>query len=734
MTPLHVLVFAPFTNGACNVYRFGILARALAAHGVELRSFGTMHLAVPSHLAGSPDEAFASEDTVLDRTQLDWADVIVFRRFYTTRWTCLDCAFVGDRAEAQAHRVSVGHELSEPDRLIRPLYNALEQYPSLLRGRAIVYETDDDLFDIQPWNGTRNRVQAELDIVERMLRRADLVTVSTPVLRSRLGRFNDQVRVLRNAVDPSWYQTPADAAEVTGSPRLLYYGSPARMRDYEVCRPAVDQLVRELPEARRVWLGAHNARAGGSPAKVLAAVDETGPFLDDPQAFAAALTAARPDIGLAPLVGDAFDQAKSELHWLEYSMAGAATVATRPPRAGGPYSAIRDGVDGLLAGNRQEWLSALRRLAGSAALREDLAAGARERVLAEYSVDVRAQEWADAYRWAAEHAGRRVGGRVHGLGSLDPLAAEAQAAQSLAHRAARRELARAAPVRLDTARAGRPSCGSGAVAAQTLVSVVVPVVDEPPQAVLRAVRSALSGTHGAVEVVLSVASGWPHALAPVTAALGDVRVRALAVDDGDDVPPAPDAARAFRLGRLVARGVAAARADWIAPLAPDAAFRPDHVDVLLGIALEHELEFVYGQAEVLAGSGPAVVLGTWPPNADEVLTLATELFAATLASVAPLDAEAWRDGETSGWAFWRTLLEAGVRMAGIEHVVTTLSAIDSGDAGDDAAPAPARLCTPGAGTRTGGHADAQASGVRAAAARSGRDGAQGRRGGPRRAR
>ena len=72
----------------------------------------------------------------------------------------------------------------------------------------------------------------------------------------------------------------------------------------------------------------------------------------------------------------------------------------------GPYDAIRDGTDGLLASSRGEWLEALTRLAASSTLREELAGHARERVLAEYTVDQRADEWADAYRWAADHAGR----------------------------------------------------------------------------------------------------------------------------------------------------------------------------------------------------------------------------------------------------------------------------------------------------------------------------------------
>ena len=127
-------------------------------------------------------------------------------------------------------------------------------------------------------------------------------------------------------------------------------------------------------------------------------------------AFAAELAKAHPDIGLAPLVDEPFNRARSELHWLEYSMAGATTMASGT-MGGGPYEVIRDGVDGLLARNKGEWIEGLRRLSASPALRQELAGRARERVLAEYAAADRAAEWAAAYRWAAEHAGRGSAGR-----------------------------------------------------------------------------------------------------------------------------------------------------------------------------------------------------------------------------------------------------------------------------------------------------------------------------------
>jgi hypothetical protein len=128
-------------------------------------------------------------------------------------------------------------------------------------------------------------------------------------------------------------------------------------------------------------------------------------YVEGIQKFCETLANTHPDIGIAPLMGDDFDQAKSELHWLEYAMTGAAFIGERF-RGDGPYQMVREGVDGLLARGRGEWYDAMKKLTRSKDLREQLAGAARERVLKEYHYKDRAKEWADAFKWAAENKGK----------------------------------------------------------------------------------------------------------------------------------------------------------------------------------------------------------------------------------------------------------------------------------------------------------------------------------------
>jgi hypothetical protein len=418
-TQLNVLVYGALDAGSCDVFRVGMYRDHLNGLGITLRPWTELRVEFPAGWENRPQEALDAGAFELDRSTLDWADVIVFRRYYFTSAACLVCDTASrSEAEMAEHGRVTGHAVRGPlDRLLRPIWRRITEDPAWLGGRAVVYETDDDVLSTPAWSGHSAIAGLESGLVRSMLERADLVTVSTPPLERMAGRHNRAVRLVRNAIEPDWYPDPASvggaaggsagaaaggsargAAGAAGGPRILFYGVPARLRDYAVCRDAIDETARAVTGTHRIWLGGDDAAVG-------AVADEVHGYVRGGSAFARSLVEARPDIGVAPVTDEPFNKARSELHWLEYSMAGAATIASRL-MGGGPYDVIRDGVDGLTARNRTQWRAGLRTLAASPTLRAELAGRARERVLAEYRAADRAVEWAEAYRWAAEHAGR----------------------------------------------------------------------------------------------------------------------------------------------------------------------------------------------------------------------------------------------------------------------------------------------------------------------------------------
>jgi hypothetical protein len=664
---LRVLVYGSVDAGACDSVRLGIYRDLLEDHGVELRTWGEFNdygIHVPAEYADRLDDAVRDGVATVDLSPIEWADVVVFRRWYGTVHACDDCDFAApNEATLASHLLSAGHAPVARDRVIRSLLGSIERDPSVLRGRAFVYELDDDLLSPQPRLGFYRRIQGDLDLIERFARRADLVTVSTPVLANRMRRYNSDVRVIRNAVMPEWYAPPRDEAD----PRplsFLYYGVSGRMRDYAICRDAVDETARAAG-ARRIWLGSDDA-------EVRAAVDEAHPYDSDVRRFIRRLVRARPAIGLAPVGQDDFSRGHSELHWLEYSLAGAATVASRT-MGGGPYDVIRDGVDGLLARNKAEWREQVRRLAGSPNLRAELAGRARERVLAEYDVRKRASEWADAFRWAADHAGRGAirslaPGLAEGEARGRERALESEARANLAHR----QTARARSVEerqgLARLRGDRDVCwpDEDAFDRNPLVTVRIATYDRGALILERSIKSALAQSYGNIEVLVVGDCATPETVEAVQS-VRDPRVRFVNLPERGRYPAEPErrwmvaGSVPMNHSRSIARGA------WIAPLDDDDEITPDHVELLLNLATEYRLEFVYGLSEMELEDGSWTFVGTWPPTQGGICH-GSILYSAKLDFI-EYDEASWRLDEPTDWNRWRRMIDAGVRMGRVEQVV-----------------------------------------------------------------
>ncbi len=315
----------------------------------------------------------------MDDEPLRWADLVVFARFYDTQ---LELRQAADRGVP-------------PFSVTRWAWDWVREH-----GTPYVYDTDDDALRTALWNNQYATALREAETIREMARRAALVTVATPALAARYGAYNRNVRVIRNAVDPDLYRPTTERVERPLT-ALFYACAESRLRDYfGELGPQGHQGGQAYHAVRTLGLRAvfFGWEGGRDAPRYFAEVIR---YIDGIPAYAARLADIWADIGLAPLVGDDFDRAKSELHWLEYTCVGIPTVAQRLMRPG-PYDPIRHGVDGLVARNRTEWLDAVGRLARNPALREDLVAAARERVAAEYDYRVRAQDWADAFHAALE--------------------------------------------------------------------------------------------------------------------------------------------------------------------------------------------------------------------------------------------------------------------------------------------------------------------------------------------
>ena len=120
------------------------------------------------------------------------------------------------------------------------------------------------------------------------------------------------------------------------------------------------------------------------------------PWIADYDAFLEFKLSRRWDVGIAPLIGDAFDQFKTDNKYREYGGCGIPGVYSRVS----PFvETVRHGGTGLLVDNEPaEWSAALEQMVRSPELRASIAAAASEDVRRNYDLRVTGRRLVDVVR------------------------------------------------------------------------------------------------------------------------------------------------------------------------------------------------------------------------------------------------------------------------------------------------------------------------------------------------
>ncbi len=287
------------------------------------------------------------------------------------------------------------------DRLWRPRVDR-RQAEALVRdvrrGKArLVLHLDDDLWALPPERASDlpEGFQAVLDL---WLTEADAVWVSTQTLADRLRDRASRVQVLQPALDEQllirrdWSTLPRPPGR--GRIVLGYMGTATHDEDLALVIPALAEVAaqREGQVALEVVGGVARPETREALAGLPMPVHFWQGYPVEYPAFLLWFTGhVRWDIALAPLAATPFNQAKSDVKFLDYAALGAAVVASREPVYG---RTVHHRVTGWLVDNRTEaWVQALLHLIDHPEERIRLARDARAFLLRERTLDRRAGDW-----------------------------------------------------------------------------------------------------------------------------------------------------------------------------------------------------------------------------------------------------------------------------------------------------------------------------------------------------
>jgi hypothetical protein len=286
-----------------------------------------------------------------------------------------------------------------------PKTEAMLQIIRLLQaqGVAVVVEMDDLLTGV-PFGHMAHRVLVrggKGDMAHQCAREADLVTVTTPAL---LGEYAAHGRgvVVPNAIPrriaelPPAYERDPEILTIGWAGNVL--GHPYDLQ--EMGSGLQQALDRTRPDSRLLVIGQKwdmSSRLG------LTSEPEEVDWIDSVDTYATRIGELF-DVGIAPLRLDKFNACKSWLKPLEYSARGVYCVRARSAE----YEKLGLGMPAKAPKDWAKWISVG---VQDADRRREVAAAARQQVMAQHLTEHTAERWVAAWRTALEHRAAQGAGR-----------------------------------------------------------------------------------------------------------------------------------------------------------------------------------------------------------------------------------------------------------------------------------------------------------------------------------
>ena len=226
--------------------------------------------------------SFNNDKGHIDLSAFYWADVIMTQRFY------LDTPF------------------------LRPFKEGYRRFKGLK-----IYETDDLVWDI-PYKLIKKEYKKTQDFTEQLIREADIITCTTEYLKQQILKKRQQCRVdvIPNSVDSAMWMWERPENERV---KVLYAAGGSHWKEVKFVKKVLKKVKKDY-DIETILLSPYFKEKEGEEWDH---VYKFVPFKNFPEY----MTKLAPDIGLAPIVKKTpFMLSKSEIKFLDFTMAGAASV------------------------------------------------------------------------------------------------------------------------------------------------------------------------------------------------------------------------------------------------------------------------------------------------------------------------------------------------------------------------------------------------------------------------
>jgi hypothetical protein len=247
--------------------------------------------------------------------------------------------------------------------------------------RWLIFDFDDAVFGRDSYSDRLFDSPRRWRRFAATVRHSDAVVAGNHWLKDRaLSAGARSCVTIPTCVDGSSYPQSSHAS-ADGLVRLVWVGTSSTLQGLERIRPMLDSVGRAVSGLRLRMVCDRFLHFAELP------VEESR---WNPATETATIAGA--DIGVSWTPDDEWSRGKCGLKVLQYMAAGLPVIANP---VGVQATLVQDGVTGLLARTSAEWVSAVQKLAGDAALRRQMGAAGRARVERDFSVAAGGQLWRD---------------------------------------------------------------------------------------------------------------------------------------------------------------------------------------------------------------------------------------------------------------------------------------------------------------------------------------------------
>ncbi len=247
----------------------------------------------------------------------------------------------------------------------------------------LVWDTDDNVHATRPFNpGYRGYYPGAESLMwnKKMAQEVDAITVSTENLKGVHSKDNPNIYVIPNSVEfIRWKNCPKPKFKEI---RIGMLVSASHHEDSKLLEKVIPVILKKYPQVHFYFSNLFNYVFLESCKDVQSQMNPIpwSPLKTWPD-YVCNLGL---EIGLAPLVDNMFNRAKSNLRYLEYSAAEIATIASPIE----PYrETIKDGKTGLFAYDTQDWISKISMLVEDEKYRKKFASSANKFVEKNFDID-----------------------------------------------------------------------------------------------------------------------------------------------------------------------------------------------------------------------------------------------------------------------------------------------------------------------------------------------------------